>query len=76
MSAAITVVGSLNMDFVVQVETLPLPGETVTFVRTGGPRTVSTPPTTRLAFTNTTPDRSTWIFARYSAPFVWRRPTR
>jgi len=29
MSAAITVVGSLNMDFVVQVETLPRPGETV-----------------------------------------------
>jgi ribokinase len=29
MSAPITVVGSLNMDFVVQVETLPLPGETV-----------------------------------------------
>ena len=29
MSAPITVVGSLNMDFVVQVEKLPLPGETV-----------------------------------------------
>ncbi len=29
MSAPITVVGSLNMDFVVQVEQLPLPGETV-----------------------------------------------
>jgi len=29
MSAPITVVGSLNMDFVVQVQTLPLPGETV-----------------------------------------------
>jgi ribokinase len=29
MSAAITVVGSLNMDFVVQVEKLPVPGETV-----------------------------------------------
>lgn len=29
MSAPITVVGSLNMDFVVQVETLPRPGETV-----------------------------------------------
>jgi ribokinase len=29
MSAAITVVGSLNMDFVVQVDKLPLPGETV-----------------------------------------------
>lgn len=30
MSAPITVVGSLNMDFVVQVRRLPLPGETVT----------------------------------------------
>jgi len=29
MSTPITVVGSLNMDFVVQVETLPRPGETV-----------------------------------------------
>jgi ribokinase len=29
MSAPITVVGSLNMDFVVQVQKLPLPGETV-----------------------------------------------
>lgn len=29
MSAPITVVGSLNMDFVVQVEALPRPGETV-----------------------------------------------
>lgn len=29
MSAPITVVGSLNMDFVVQVDKLPLPGETV-----------------------------------------------
>jgi ribokinase len=29
MSTSITVVGSLNMDFVVQVETLPRPGETV-----------------------------------------------
>jgi ribokinase len=29
MSTPITVVGSLNMDFVVQVERLPLPGETV-----------------------------------------------
>jgi ribokinase len=29
MSAPITVVGGLNMDFVVQVEKLPLPGETV-----------------------------------------------
>jgi ribokinase len=29
MSAAITVVGSLNMDFVAQVEALPRPGETV-----------------------------------------------
>jgi ribokinase len=29
MSEPITVVGSLNMDFVVQVEKLPLPGETV-----------------------------------------------
>jgi len=29
MSAPITVIGSLNMDFVVQVETLPRPGETV-----------------------------------------------
>ena len=29
MSAPITVVGSLNMDFVVQVEKLPRPGETV-----------------------------------------------
>ena len=29
MSAPITVIGSLNMDFVVQVEALPRPGETV-----------------------------------------------
>ncbi len=29
MTASITVVGSLNMDFVVRVERLPLPGETV-----------------------------------------------
>src|SRR5512134_361583 len=29
MSAPITVIGSLNMDFIVQVEALPRPGETV-----------------------------------------------